>query len=354
MSRQPDPPRFIESFATQQLLPPFSSEGVTVHAFLFRLSVKVIQDYCDRFLNLGDPRTRPYHYMSLKEAPIGVLAISHYPVVSSRAPQDPIHGIEGDWNYDVRQDELYAAAPVLRYSIQGDQLVDPQLEWVQPFIVCNNATSAFSGREILGLETLYGEFKFDETADKSICVSTSLPSWRVFRPDSPQEILPFLSARTGPPMTEDEAKALAEQFAADPASVADLMALEAAIPDLERVAAGLFPATMRMVILKQFREAGDPSKAIYQALVSADCRYTRIREVKEYAPDGCCLQFTPGAMVDEIIGTLLDIPTAELDNSIKPGSSAQTGGQELVVRMAFSFTADIAFDAIDTIHKFFA
>jgi hypothetical protein len=350
---------FVETFATQQLLPPFTSMGVTVRVFLFRLSPDVVQAYCDRFLNLGETWKRPVHYMALPDAPLGVLAITDYPCTVSKRPPGTIDPRAGSDDWDkVSQHELYAAAPVYRYRVAaGGALVEPELQWVQPFLVNNNASAAFSSREVLGLEPLWGEFEFPLGEDPGFAVDVKLPSWRVFRWDSKQERLPFLSVRTGPVLTDQQVQATFEDIEKDPVALADIIALQKAIPDLNLTVGSAIPTAMTMVILKQFREAGDPSKAIYQALVNGQCRFSKIntpeRPIHFFDPKRCILQFTPGAMVDEIIATLLHIPQGVLQARVdKLAAGEKVDPVNLEVRMAVTFQADIEFDAIETIHRF--
>lgn len=350
---------FVETFATQQLLPPLTSKGVTVRVFLFRLSPEVVQAYCDRFLNLGEAWNRPVHYLALPDAPLGVLAITDYPcTVTKRPPGGGDLGAGSD-NWDkVSQHELYAAAPVYRYRVAaGGALVEPELQWVQPFLINNNASAAFSGREVLGLETLWGEFEFPFREQPGFAVDVKLPSWRVFRWDSKQERLPFLSVRTGPVLSDQQVQTTFEALQKDPVALADVTALQGAIRGLNLTPGSAIPSAMTMVILKQFREAGDPSKAIYQALVNGQCRFSNVgtpeRPIRFFDPKSCVLQFTPGAMVDEMIATLLHIPPDDLQARVdKLAAGEKVQPVDLQVRMAVSFQADIEFDAIETIHRF--
>jgi hypothetical protein len=349
---------FVETFATQQLLPPFSSPGVTVHAFMFRLDTGVVQAYCDRFFNLKKAWERPFHYVALP-APVGVLAITTYPRIGIKRPpgrqQTGPDGNPLEWE-NVSQNELYAAAPVWRYRVAaGGALVEPELQWVQPFLINDNGSSAFSGREVLGLETLWGGFHYPSVDDGSYAVDVTLPSWKVFNWDSPQEDLPFLKVRTGPPLGTEDALSLLAIDGKPPEALADMAALRAAMPDLAETLGQALPTDMTMVILKQFREAGDPSKAIYQALVNGSCRFSNIAldEMKVYAPESCLLEFTPGAMVDEMIATLLNLSEAEMQARMAHMAlNEDVEHLKLEVHVALKFTADIEFDAIETIHRF--
>lgn len=343
--------QFIDSFATQQLLPPNEALGVIVTAFVFRLAPPVIQAYCDRFFNLGDPARRKFHYTAFPAAPFGILALTQHPDISSLDPQSPTSlGWSGrQWDH-LAENELFAGVPITRYRlVDGSVLVDPVIQWMQPFTVLDNATSAFSAREVLGTETLYGEIEvgIDPSA---FSAKISIPSWKVFAPNSEQTMSPFVDIQTGPALTSGQGEAAAKALADD--GTAELLKeLEAAIPNLEGFAGGVFPAAMETVILKQFRDAGNPTKAVYQSLVGAQSHYSNVRNVKTYDPAACVISFTGGAMVDEIISTFLDL------HQLKPNEPSMIAGAAgkgtlLPVTMGFSFTADLEFGDVATLHDF--
>ncbi|HEY1880313.1 MAG TPA: hypothetical protein VGG68_10300 [Caulobacteraceae bacterium] len=338
--------QFIESVSTHQLLPPYRSENSKVHCFLFDISVGAIQKYCDTFLNLGEPSNRGFHYRPIAEAPFGLLSVTEYPALCSLDQKTAqSFGVKTqEWDH-LRQTEFYVAVPVHRYRVTGGNvLVDPVIQWVQPIIITDNATSAFSGREILGLETLYGEIKSPPaTKPGGLSFNVSLPSWVVFAPNSPQTMMPFVAINSGPPL----AAALA-QNAVNSSAIAQL---EAAIPDLAGMLEGRFPETLELVILKQFRSAADATQAIYQALIICENRYSNVTDMTVYDPHSVTIDFQNGAMVREIIHTFLDVPTSTGLVVFKPVPGRKVGRSQAphytrpLVKMAVSFTATI--DSMD-------
>ncbi len=284
--------QFIESVSTHQLLPPYHSENSKVYCFLFDIGISAIQTYCDTFLNLGEPSERPFHYRPVPEAPFGLLSVTDYPALCSLDQKTAqTFGVKTqEWDH-LTQTEFYVAVPVHRFRVTADNvLVDPVIQWVQPIIITNNATSAFSGREILGLETLYGEIKSPPAAKPGgFAFNVSLPSWVVFAPNSPQTMMPFVTINGGPRLD-----AASTQSAVDAGVIAQL---KAAIPDLAGMLEGRFPETLELVILKQFRSAADATQAIYQALITCENRYSNVTGMTVYDPDAVTIDFQNGAMV---------------------------------------------------------
>ena len=63
------------------------------------------------------------------------------------------------------QNEIFVALPVTRYGLEPRSLWrDASVEFALPFIAVDNSTSAFSGREMLGLPKLIGPLTFGESS----------------------------------------------------------------------------------------------------------------------------------------------------------------------------------------------
>jgi hypothetical protein len=339
--------QFIESFSTHQLLPPYHSEESEVQGFLFKIGVEAIQTFCDTFLNLGDQSQRPFLYKPIADAPFGMLTITRYPKLCSLDRRTPESlGVKGaaEWDH-LEQTEFFAAVPVHRYSVTAaNLLVDPVVQWVQPFIIVDNATSAFSGREILGLDTLYGDIS--NPREPKIAggdtFKISLPSWKRFAPNSAQEMLSFATIDRGPPLTDAEYQAAVGQGLADV-----ITELENAIPDLAGIAEGKFPETLELVILKQFRSAANATQAIYQALITCENRYSNVTDMRIFDAKSVKIEFLDGDMVDEILSAFLNLPRKHLDVPMieDPDGSKRplvtSWSRQVPVVMAFSFTATI-------------
>lgn len=343
--------RFIESFATHQLLPPYHSQDSKVHCFFFDIAIDAIQTYCDTFLNIGGQQSRPFFYRPISAAPFGILTFTDYPRLCSRDRATPLSfGVQtGQWDH-LHQKELFVAVPVYRYALTSENiLVEPEVHWVQPVVILDNATSAFSGREILGIEALYGHVDqiTPPVKPEGVSIRVDLPSWRRFAPDSLEEMRPFASIDSDAalPGESDEDHRLQSQTLGIERFVDEL---RATLPALRSYGEGFLPESMQMVMLKQFRDAGDPNLAIHQSLVGARCRYSDIRDVRMYDPGAIKVKFTEGAMVDEFISTFLGLHYrhSSVADDAAPSSRA------LKTRVAFSFTATVDLDQIETLFTF--
>jgi hypothetical protein len=364
---------FIESFATQQMLPPYRSIGARVTTVMFALETGAIARYCDRFFNLGDAAERGVHYQPLSTAQFGIVTVTEHPsIASTNRSGAEKHGVDSnEWDH-LTQTELYVAVPVMRYRVTAaNLLVDPEVRWFQPIVVIDNATSTFGAREILGVEALWGELRVrmggslgsaPGSIPGSFHLDAILPSWRVFEPNCKQEMLPFLTVETGAamPVTPSEGNVpLSSLTTTD--NQATLDQLLEALPQASSFLGGGGDTGMRMVTLKQFRDAYDPAKAIYQALAESTAHYHGVRDLVLYDRASVKLSFTSTAMVREIVGTFLDLKpmtVADLKGPVDPLAVGPLNQflsylPPLVsVAGALSFTTDLEFGETKTIHTF--
>ena len=344
--------RFVQSVANQQMPPPYTFPGATVHAFVFDAPMAAVQAYCDRYFNLGDAAERGFVYRPLSIFPYATLMIIEYPVMVCMDTRrfDANETPFSDRGY-TSQSEVFVAIPLARHGVTpANFLLDATVEWALPFIVVDNPTSAFSGREMLGLEKLKGDITLGGGVfPGSFTARVDLPGWPSLDPTVLQRMLTFLEITTGPTLPTFRGSAretsvwslLRSRFASG-----ILQGLSAAVDGLDAIMAGLLPAAMEVVALKQFRDAKDPRKAVYQALVATRSRYYNITELRFYNEADVSITFKDGGSFSEIVRVFLDPP----DNASPLKSVFQNA--VCTPKAAFSFKTDIDFDDMRTLHTF--
>ena len=342
--------RYVQSASSQEVPPPYHFPGVTVNAFVWDAQMAPIQAYCDRYFNLGSEKERGFVYKPAAFWPYALLLFIDYPVMisSGRDTKD----LGGEVPYSDRgiftQKEVFVALPVMRYgTTPGKLILETTLEWTLPFIVVQNPMSAICGREMVGLEKLLAEIKFEEsTFPESFRGSVSLPGWASLAPTEMQRMLPFLEVNTGPvlptfrgPPTTTSPWTLLRSHAAS--EVIDSLATVGDF--LETASAGLIPTAMRTIALKQFRDAAEPDKALYQALVSCRSRYSNVDNFQFYNEEDVQITFHDQGSFAEILRVFLQLPKED----------AGTGDEHTFKpRAAFRFNANIDFDNMKTLHTF--
>ena len=144
--------RFIESFATQQLIPPWQSTNVST--WVFGLPLKNgpphrksgLTWYLDNFMNGTGPanasklQPAPFSYMPIEELPpYAFLVVADHREAISLSQWAPPFG-------KVSSTLVYLTAPVWRYFTAPDlRAAAPDLGgrspvWVQPFTCCDSPT----------------------------------------------------------------------------------------------------------------------------------------------------------------------------------------------------------------------
>ena len=341
---------YVQSASSQEVPPPYEFPGVTVNAFVWDAQMAPIQAYCDRYFNLRSEAERGFVYKAAAFWPYALLLFIDYPVMISSGRDN--QGLGGEVPYSdrgiVTQKEVFVALPVMRYgTTPGTLLLNSTLEWTLPFIVVQNPMSAICGREMIGLEKLLAEIRFEEsTFPESFRGSVNLPGWVSLAPTAMQRMLPFLEVNTGPVLptfrgspTPSSPWTLLRSHAASEA----IDSLVTVSDFLETASAGLIPTAMRTVALKQFRDAAEPEKALYQALVSCRSRYSSVDNFQFYNEQDVDITFHDQGSFAEILRVFLQLPDEA------PGTGDQ---HTFKPRAAFRFNANINFDDMKTLHTF--
>ena len=344
--------RFVQSVANQQMPPPYTFRGATVHAFVFESPMTAVQAYCDRYFNLGEAAERGFVYRPLSIFPYAMLLIIEYPMMVCMDTRqfDAAETPFADRGY-TSQNEVFVAIPLARHGVTpANVLLDATVEWALPFIAVDNSTSAFSGREMLGLEKLKGAITLGGGVfPDSFTAKVDLPGWQSLDPTAVQQMITFLEITTHPTLPtfrgSPNETSVWSLFRSNLASGV-LQGLSAAVDGLDAIMAGLLPAAMEVVALKQFRDAEDPRKAVYQALVAMRSRYYNITNLRFYNETNVSIAFKDGGSFGEIIRVFLAAP----DNT----SPLKAVFQDAVCtpKAAFRFKTDIDFDDMRTLHTF--
>jgi hypothetical protein len=334
---------YTQFAASQEVPPPYYFPGVTVNAFLWEAPMGPIQEYCNKFFNLGSKRERGFDYRPASFWPYVLLLFIEYPKMISSADHE---NIGGETPYpdrgSIKQTEVFVAAPVMRYGVTPIGLLfDTTVEWALPFIVVGNAMSASCGREIQGLGKLLADIDAVEGSyPDSFHGSVRLPGWR--DADKAQEQLTFVEVNTAPP--------LPTSYGARPeASVWSLLQSREAnwmMDGLARIngmvgwlTGGMAPTVMRTVSLRQFRDAEEPGKAVYQALESFRCKFSNVSRLRFYNEEDVGIQFYNTKTFADILKVFLPVEPPIWSRKFHP-------------KAAFRFNADIDLDEMRTLHTF--
>lgn len=345
---------YTQSVASQEVPPPYHFPNVTVNAFVWEAHLDRVQEYCDRFFNLGEADERGFVYGPAPIFPYAILLFIDYPVMISASPT-PASVLDATPYSDrgiVTQQEVFIAIPVIRRGLGPRRLItDTALEWALPFIVVGEPMSAVCGREMLGLEKLRAEIQTGESSfPGSFRGQVSLPGWPELSPTVMQQMMLFLDVDTGPAVPTfrglPDTSSLWTLFRSRAAAgLIDVMAT--ASDAIETLSAGTFPTSMQTVSLKQFRDAQYPERAVYQALVSCRSKYSRIQNFQFYKEGDAHIRFYQRGSFAETL-RFIELPPGN------PSDDPADASQSFSPKAAYRFNADIDFDNMHALHTFAA
>ncbi|TGL73941.1 hypothetical protein [Leptospira yasudae] len=249
---------YIVRGGEQELPPPYQMKQVEFYSFCIEGNRNAIQSIVDRDLN--GPANGTAHYSAFTDKLFLVFAKQQYLV-----PGNDCGWVEetdvGFWI------PLFAKDPL-------------RIRFYQPYLFVDIPTAMATGREIYGFHKIQGDFQMPslQVPPEYFSVDAITP-----RGKDRQAISQRMFTLTCPPggsqtkESYDEFSKIGSKFAeilfGDPSKITiPGMGLVINLLDF------LFSPELGMVFLKQFRDAADPTKACYQAIVEASSNVTHFRK----------------------------------------------------------------------------
>jgi hypothetical protein len=163
--------------------------------------------------------------------------------------------------------------PVLATTSVGGVALPTRFAWYHPYIWVDSGIAAMGGREIYGFpkQTAAIEAREDEHGLARLSITTHVMS--VLAPESralPRRLVELTRVGDGgdaPSTARQQLDSLIESLQRARVELTRRLATSR-LPATDALAA-LFEQEVHMVFLKQFRDAGDPERACYQAIVEA-------------------------------------------------------------------------------------
>ncbi|MBY6218452.1 hypothetical protein [Qipengyuania aquimaris] len=338
---------YTQSTASLDVPPPYHFPGVNVNTFIWEMDVSLIKHYCDTYLNIGTPEERGYTYRPAVFWPYATLLVLQYPVmISAAVGTDMPHEVPYCDRGVISQTEVFIALPVVRYG-RGPLglLTESALEWALPFIVVGNPMSCVCGREMLGLGKLLAGIECGQsTYPRSFRTHMTLPGWANDKPDTMQENLTILDIKTGPTLPTFRKHSPSVESLATALSSRDmgwLMGQMQSVSNMiDQASMEMIPTEMRTIGLKQYRDAADPNRAVYQALTSCRSHYSNIRNFEFYDEKDVTIEFNDEGSFHELLNLFFRLPKEPTGEKIRVDAQA-----------AFKFEADIDFDQMRIIRN---
>ncbi|MEZ4300601.1 MAG: NAD(P)-binding protein [Polyangiaceae bacterium] len=262
---------YIERGGNIILRAPYAQNGTRLFCFLLPAEIDKLTALCDRYLNLGKTRYRPL-------APFVALGCADIASLRSKHPEDRDKGF-------MTERDVAFWVPVIGEHDSPTENVPSHLAWFLPYIFVDSAAPMAVGREVYGFPKLSGRIDFGEAEGRGSLVTVDALAIDRYSPATRAREQRIVEVRRkadtdhGPLSLlwnafEKAATGMTQGFY----EAAQMFLQDAAADAASTFVAELTPSqTVRMVFLKQFRDVGEPSRACYQAIVSADAKVTGFR-----------------------------------------------------------------------------
>jgi hypothetical protein len=328
--------KFVNSFATNQLLPPWESKECTTWCFAVRLTKRDVSKYLDKYFNGGYPDPGPDRYTTLPSAQFGLIVICRQPKIRSQNREDP------ETSGPVEHTEVYFVIPVHRQKGNEPKV----LVWVEPFVFGDNASVLFASREVCGMDMTLATVNYLEPKRPlpGLELDVIIDGIKKFDPHSRTEPLSCLRVSVMGQTKDglDEAKGANSALT----DFLDVIADGGFYPPMAPKASA--PPPVELDHLKQFRDVYDFDNAIYRAIVASTSTYSDLDDVTYYDLGGVEIKLIWSDSVAETLESLFGFkrPDVYANGKWVPDHISMTPA------LAFSFKSTVTFDVLGTLHTY--
>ena len=348
---------FIDSFSTDQLLPPWYSADMRMWSFIVPVDRQLIEAHLKTRFNEPAPDRAPYFYTPLPGKTYGLLCVARHDTFSSIYEKKI--GLD-----TVSHTELYWTFPVIRYRVNADNLRhDPQQVWIQPFAFDNSSYVMFSAREIWGTEMEMAAVSMEEgSTPGDLRIDMAIEGMAKFDPKARSQSIGCMRMGLKSTATKADLHALLESDDDLNAFVDILMGAGVFTGDFDHAAPGREPG-MEVNTLRQFRDVFNMDCAAYRAIVASRTRHGNIRDLAFFSGEDTLVEFLLSDSMKETFQAMFgqrachphsQLPTKppHLGAPGTPPTNWLLDHMPVEVALVISYTADARFDIIRTLHTY--
>ncbi|MBX9884719.1 MAG: hypothetical protein K2X68_07080 [Novosphingobium sp.] len=348
---------FIESFSTDQLLPPWLSTGMRMWSFIVPVDRQLIEAHLKTHFNDPAPDQAPYFYTPMPGKTYGLLCVAQHETLSSI--------YEKKFGPDtVSHTELYWTFPVIRSRVNAENLrSDPEQVWIQPFAFDNSSYVMFSAREIWGTEMEMAAINLAEgSTPGDLGIDMAIEGMARFDPKARSQSIGCMRMGLKPTATKADLHALLQNDD-DLNAFVDLL-----------IGAGVFTggfddagpggiAGMEVNTLRQFRDVFDMDCAAYRAIVASRTKHGNIRDLAFFSGEDTVVEFLLSDSMKEtfqaMFGQRVSYPRSQLPAAPPqlqaPGTPPTNWALDhmpIEVALVLSYTADAQYKIERTLHTY--
>lgn len=273
-------PSYIVQNGDPALPPPFSFPGLQTRGFPLLASQGDLSALVDRFLNIAPPEEMGFAFAPM--APVVYVTLNTYPRMISEPPPYDEMGFTS-------QQELQVGIPVVLSEYSGGLLLPREIGLFSGWLVVDNPWSMTTGREVLGFPKVLGWLQFPDDFPNPYPSSVETLVFPQFSPQTPltRELLLTVRSVLAGELPE-EMQGWEREYREDPGRIGPLGPVDHLYGpegpfdvDEEQIWKLIETTTLEWQIpayqLKQFRDAGEPENASYQAVTRSVLRVSSPR-----------------------------------------------------------------------------
>ncbi|WP_298171339.1 hypothetical protein [Novosphingobium sp.] len=348
---------FIESFSTDQLLPPWQSLAARTWLFVIAVDRGLIAQHLDTRFNAAAPDRAPFHYTPLPGKTYGLLCVTRHESLSStwehRTGCDTVSHTELVWTF-----------PTLRYSVGADNLLhDPHRVWIQPFAFTDNSYVMFSAREIWGTEMGMAALRMAEgAAPADLAIDMAIEGMAKFDPHAQSQSIGCMRMGLRPTAAKASLGQLLDEES-DLNTFVDILLADGIFTGSIDSGIGTDSAGMEINTLRQFRDVFDMDSAAYRAIVSSTVQHSNIRDLAFFSGANTVVEFLCSDSMEETLHATfgggvhhpqsqLAVPPPSLNAKGTPPTNWDMEYLPIEVALGISYTADAQFHIRTTLHTY--
>jgi hypothetical protein len=352
---------FVRSFSTQQLLPPWRSEGCVRWGFVINIPRDCVSDYLKKYMNVCDGDMPPYSYTPVDygtadDQQYGMIIFAEHPDIFST--RENVHPNALSYS------EVLWTIPANRtQNVPGNISQEKELVWLQPFSFCNNATVVFGSREIWGSDKVYATIDKTELSTHEWKVDVAIEGIKKFSPRAYGKAIGCMRIEKG-----QSSEVQLQELLNGSERLDEFARLLMGKRNEEKKDWAIYvgrdtpPAQIEFNTLKQFRsaEADKMGEAIYRAIVASRAMHNNVGDLAFYDAKDAKVEFMWSDSVAQMVETLFDGKKPPGWRSVRPDEKPAQDGEvdwtlprvSMEVELAFSFTSDVVFDDLETLHTY--
>lgn len=268
-------PDYIARGGDLVMAPPLELNGAIMYSFLVAADLGALQAICDQQLNAVCGPDVIYKPLM----PFAAIVCADITDSYSTVPPDSEKGWMSERDFGVW-------IPVVQGTMQDGSWKAGRIGWYLPYVFVDNVAAMVTGREVFGFFKQTAALLMPPAPDAPGAFSVDALVIAQYAPESQAQVLRLLTLTSTEQLPApvgswagDVKRAFEDVWGKLKELIGDVRGLPIPIWDLLKNALeDLLTGDVPMVFLKQFRDATDPTKACYQAVIEAPAHLVKFED----------------------------------------------------------------------------